>query len=178
VDRGTNLGFTTDLKGNAVFSGTAPDAGALESGSTASTGSSSDSTGSNIDTSANSSLQRIEAESYSAMSGVEVSATTDGGGGKFVGWIDDNDWMDYNVTVPAAGTYKLNVRVSSAIPGGGPLQLRNASGTVLATVNTPNTGGWDTYTTVSTTVTLPAGQQTLRIYASNGGWNINWFELL
>jgi hypothetical protein len=120
---------------------------------------------------------RIQAENYIAMSGVQIGTTYDAGADNYVGWIDDGDWMDYQVTMPSAGTYKINFRVASAINGAGPLQVRNASGTVLASVNIPNTGGWDTYTTVSTPVTLPAGKQTLRVYASLGGWNFNWFEI-
>src|SRR6476469_9482466 len=51
---------------------------------------------------------RIEAESYSAMSGVQAEAC--GEGGQNVGYISTGDWMDYNVNVPAAGTYQVNFR--------------------------------------------------------------------
>ncbi|WP_225840588.1 carbohydrate-binding protein, partial [Rufibacter glacialis] len=40
----------------------------------------------------------------------------------------------------------------------------------------PATGGWQTYATLRATVTLPAGEQTLRLFAPRGGWNLNWFE--
>jgi hypothetical protein len=113
----------------------------------------------------------VEAESYSKMSGVVLDQCSEGG--QNVGGIQANDWMDYSVNVPAAGSYKVNFRVAGP---GGQFQLRNAAGTSLATVTAPATGGYQTYTTVSATVTLPAGQQTLRIYAVTGGYNINWFE--
>jgi hypothetical protein len=115
----------------------------------------------------------VEAESYSKMSGVVLDQCSEGG--QNVGGIQAGDWMDYSVNVPAAGSYKVNFRVAGP---GGQFQLKNAAGTVLASVTAPATGGYQTYTTVSTTVTLSAGQQTLRIYAVSGGYNINWLELV
>ncbi|MDB5052145.1 MAG: carbohydrate-binding protein, partial [Bacilli bacterium] len=86
---------------------------------------------------------KIEAESYSAMSGIQTETTTDTGGGLNVGYIDTGDWMDYSVNVQSAGTYTVGFRVAS-INSTGQLQLKNGAGTVLTTVNVPNTGGWQT----------------------------------
>ncbi|HWJ91638.1 MAG TPA: carbohydrate-binding protein, partial [Flavisolibacter sp.] len=122
---------------------------------------------------------KIEAESYTAMSGIQTENTGDAGGGLNVGWQENNDWMDYSVNVPAAGTYTVNFRVATTNTGV-QFQLRNSSGTSLATVTVPNTGWWQTYQTVSAQVTLPAGQQTLRIVttdAKGSGWNINWWQI-
>src|SRR3954464_6739285 len=98
------------------------------------------------------------------MSGIQTETTSDTGGGQDVGWIDANDWMDYNVNVSSAGTYTVGCRVASA-PGGGQLQIRNSASAILATVNIAATGGWQTWVTLNTSVTLPAGAQTLRIFA-------------
>jgi endoglucanase len=118
---------------------------------------------------------RIEAENFSAMSGVQKETTTDAGGGQNVSYIDNTDWMDYSVNVSAAGTYAVNLRVSS--PTGGQLQIRNSAGTVLGSVTVPNTGGWQNWQTVTTNVTLSAGQQTIRVYSAFNGWNFNWWEM-
>jgi hypothetical protein len=121
---------------------------------------------------------RIEAENYSAMSGVVKETTTDAGGGQNVGYIDQNDWMDYSINMSSAGTYTINLRIASAMAGS-QVQVRNAAGTVLATIAIPNTGGWQTWQTISSTLTLPAGVQTIRLQSSaSGNWNINWFELI
>jgi hypothetical protein len=40
-------------------------------------------------------------------------------------------------------------------------------------VNVPATGGWQTWTTVTVPVTLPAGQQVLTLAQDAGGWNLN-----
>jgi 5-hydroxyisourate hydrolase-like protein (transthyretin family) len=122
---------------------------------------------------------KIEAESYSSMAGIGTENTLDIGGGLDVGWQDDNDWMDYAVNLSAAGTYTVNFRVASFFAGA-QFQLRKSDGTVLTTVTVPNTGSFQTWQTVSAQVTLPAGQQTLRIFtsAAHGGWNINWWEIM
>ena len=117
---------------------------------------------------------KIEAESYTAMSGIDKETTTDTGGGQNVGWIDTGDWMDYLVNVQTAGSYTVKYRVA-ATAATGQIQLRSGS-TTLATTAVPSTGGWQNWQTVEATVNLSAGQQTLRLYASGGGFNINWLE--
>jgi hypothetical protein len=121
---------------------------------------------------------RIEAESYTNMSGVQTEVTYDAGGGKNVGWIDQGDWMEYSVTVPAAGSYTLNLRVATPNTGA-QTQVKSSTGTVLSTVTLPNTGAYQTWQTTSTTVNLAAGTQTIRIQSSASlGWNINWLEVV
>jgi chitinase/chitodextrinase len=115
----------------------------------------------------------IQAEAYTAMSGVQLETTTDTGGGQNVGYIDAGDWMDYAVNVSTAGSYTLSFRVAS-LNGGGQVQLRNSAGTSLGGVTVGATGGWQTWATLTTTVTLPAGAQTLRVYAVTGGFNLNY----
>ncbi|EFM12238.1 Glucan endo-1,3-beta-D-glucosidase [Paenibacillus curdlanolyticus YK9] len=116
---------------------------------------------------------KIEAESYSAMSGIQTEASTEGG--LNVSYIDAGDWMDYAVNVQSAGTYNVDFRVASPYAAT-QLQLRSGS-TTLATVTVPNTGGYQTWQTVTASVTLPAGAQTLRVYAVTNGWNLNWLSL-
>lgn len=119
---------------------------------------------------------KIEAESYNSMSGVQTQTTTDTGGGSDVGWIDNGDWMNYLVNVTAAGVYTVSFRVAAQLAGA-TLLLKSDSGTVLATVAIPNTGGYQTWTTVSAVITLPAGSQTLVVYsASSINWNFNWMQ--
>nr|WP_241158340.1 carbohydrate-binding protein [Cohnella candidum] len=117
---------------------------------------------------------KIEAENWSAMNGVQTETTTDTGGGLNVGWINVGDWIDYNVNVQTAGTYTVEYRVASNASTG-QLQLQSGT-TTLATTNVPNTGGWQNWQTVTATVTLAAGQQTLRVYASGYDFNINWLN--
>jgi hypothetical protein len=118
---------------------------------------------------------KIEAESYTAMSGIQTENTSDTGGGLNVGWTDTGDWLDYSVNVQNSAAYTFEARVASP-NASQQLQLRTSSGTVLAALNVPNTGGWQNWTTVSATVSLTAGAQTLRLYAASTGFNINWIN--
>jgi glucuronoarabinoxylan endo-1,4-beta-xylanase len=120
---------------------------------------------------------KIEAESYTSMFGIQTQATTDAGGGLNVGYTEPGDWMNYSVTVPTAGVYTVNFRVASLVATG-KIELRNSAGTALASLAQGSTGGWQTWVTKSVTATLPAGLQTLRIYYTGAGLNINWFELV
>ena len=90
------------------------------------------------------------------MSGVVRETTTDVGGGQSVGYIDPGDWMEYSYSAPSTGSYTVNLRLASPASGG-QLQIQNSSGQVLATVNVPNTGGWQSWQTLSTTISLTQG---------------------
>ena len=121
--------------------------------------------------------QLIQAESYSFMSGVQTEATQDVGGGLNVGWIDAGDWLSYgNINFPTAGSYRVEFRVAS--PNGAQLSLDlNGGATQLGTVTIPSTGSWQSWTTVSRDVQLPAGTHSVGLYAPQSGWNINWLRI-
>ncbi len=118
----------------------------------------------------------IEAEDYIDMSGVEIETCNEGG--ENVGYIDTGDWMSYNeITFPSSGTYTVTYRVSSESTGGQLSLDLNAGSIVLGSANIPVTGGWQTWTTVSQTITVDAGTYNLGIYATSGGWNLNWITI-
>ena len=107
--------------------------------------------------------------------GVDLEATTDTGGGYDLGWTAAGQWFKYTVNVATAGTYTVGLRLASpnAVTDG--LHIDNSAGTNLSgNVNVPATGGYQTWTTVNATVTLPAGTQTLTVDQDNAGWNINY----
>ena len=118
---------------------------------------------------------KIEAENYSNMEGVLWENTFDHGGGKDIGWIDPGDWLEYAVTIPRAGFYTLRLRVASA-SNEGFILIKDAMGSTLSTAPVPFTRGWQNWVTITTLVSLPAGQQTIRLYSDRGAWNINWLE--
>jgi hypothetical protein len=122
--------------------------------------------------------QTIQAENYFASQGVQLENTTDGGGGQNVGWIETGDWMAYNnITIPTSGTYTIEYRVASQ-GGGGRISLDlNGGATVLGQINVPNTGGWQTWTTISHTVNINAGTYNFGLFAAAGNWNINWWRI-
>ncbi|MEV6966543.1 carbohydrate-binding protein [Hamadaea sp. NPDC051192] len=106
--------------------------------------------------------------------GVDLEATSDTGGGYNVGWTSAGQWFKYTVNVATAGAYTLNLRVAAPSAVTGALHLANASGVNLTgAVSLPASGGWQTWTSASAQVTLPAGTQTLTLYQDAGGWNLN-----
>ena len=119
--------------------------------------------------------QRIEAEMFNNHVGIRMETTTDAGGGFNAGSTDDNDWMSYPINIPATGNYTLQVRVASPYSGG--ILVLSRNGSDLGTITVPNTGGWQNWQTVTTSVYLTAGQQDLAIFVRKGGWNINWWQL-
>jgi hypothetical protein len=104
---------------------------------------------------------------------VDLSATTDVGGGYNIGWTTAGEWLEYTVDVEAGGRYALHLRVAS-LENGGALRLLMNGEDVSGRISLPNTGGWQTWTTLTMPdVTLRAGPQTLRLEIVGGGFNLN-----
>ncbi len=120
--------------------------------------------------------ERIQAEDFCKQSGIKFENTSDTGGGKNAGYIDSGDYLEYHVKIPETGQYTLHFRVASFAENI-KFDILNKN-TVLATVNTASTRGWQNWKTVSKTVNLPQGDQTIRISATGSFWNINWFDII
>ena len=107
--------------------------------------------------------------------GVDLEATTDTGGGDDLGWTAAGQWFKYTVNVATAGTYTVGLRLAAPAAVTDGLHIASSAGTNLSgNVNVPATGGYQTWTTVTATVTLPAGTQTLTVDQDNAGWNVNY----
>jgi hypothetical protein len=107
--------------------------------------------------------------------GVDLETTSDAGGGYDLGWTTGGQWFKYTVNVATAGTYTVSFRIAGPAAVTDAFHLANSSGANLSgSVNLPATGGWQTWTTVTASVTLPAGQQVLTLDEDNAGWNINY----
>ncbi|MFJ4467773.1 ThuA domain-containing protein [Streptomyces sp. NPDC089424] len=121
----------------------------------------------------------VEAESFTSGSGVQAAAHGPASGGQTLGYIDNGDWAGYSA-VSTAGARTFTARVSSA-GAGGTVEIRSgsATGTLLGTVAVPVTGGWETFTTVTTTLTGSAsGPLFLRFTGGSGAlFDIDTFSL-
>jgi hypothetical protein len=101
--------------------------------------------------------------------------TTAAGGAYDIGWTADGQWFNYTVDVAAAGTYTVGLRLSSPYGITDALHIANAAGVNLTgPVAVPNTGGYQDWTTVTASITLPAGVQTLTVDQDDNGWNIHY----
>ena len=117
---------------------------------------------------------QIEAEQFCHQQGVQVENTSDANGGQNVGYLDAGDYTEYNIQVSSSGNYTLEVRVASQDTSG---QIDvQVDGNSVAAITTPVTGGWQTFTTVSTSVYLSAGNHRLRLAYPAGGFNLNWVK--
>jgi phosphatidylserine/phosphatidylglycerophosphate/cardiolipin synthase-like enzyme len=106
---------------------------------------------------------------YRTNEGVDIESTTDVGGGYDVGWIAPSEWMKYTVNVTTAGTYDIEFRMASPT-GGGTFHLEINGTNATGALTVPNTGGWQTWTTIKKTgVTLNAGSQVWTFVADTVG---------
>lgn len=142
--------------------------------------------------------QRIQAESYTAASGpIRPNPFDPGSFDMFrnptsddpppnnyrIDGINQTEWLNYSVTVPAAGTYRFRFRTGT-IGGGTQFQVKKLDGTILATVDMYATGpADDVYMNLFANIPLVAGTQTIRIQSSSTGfpgnnWFMNWFEVI
>jgi Beta-1,3-glucanase/Carbohydrate binding module (family 6) len=114
--------------------------------------------------------------------GVDLEATADtqdntGAGAYDMGWTTPGQWFNYTVNAATAGTYTVSFRVASPYGITDALHIANAAGANLSgSVAVPDTGGYQTWTTVTASVTLPAGQQTLTVDQDDNGWNLHYLS--
>jgi beta-glucosidase len=110
---------------------------------------------------------------------VGIEPTSDTGGGYDVNSLNTGEWLEYTVNLPyPTANYTISVRVAST-NGVGQLRVR-LNGTVLGTVAIPNTGGsqsWQTVTLPTVSLTGGIGSQALRLEVITNGFSINWIGL-
>lgn len=115
--------------------------------------------------------QTTQAEHYSAASGVRPFTKPGAHNGQTLGFVDPGDWAAYH-DVDLTGVRTFRARVVSGGPGG-TIVIRACSptGPVLGRVAVPNTGGWDTFADVRTSLSgAPAGTRDLYLtFAGSGG---------
>ncbi len=112
---------------------------------------------------------------YRTSEDVDIEACSDEGGGYNLGWIIEGEWTEYTVDVPVAGEYSIDVRVASQSIGGAfHLEFNGVDET--GDVVVPVTGGWQNWTTVSTSATLSAGTQLMRFVPTIEGFNVSYFD--
>ena len=125
----------------------------------------------------------IQAEDWYYQEGLVLEETTDTGGGYNFGYTSTGDFADYLIALNEAEEFNLSVRVASTNANG---VLRfiliddfneEQDDLVIAELNIPNTGGWQSWTSISETVDLPKGFYKLRLYIVTPEFNVNWFKL-
>ena len=112
---------------------------------------------------------------------VDLETTGDTGGGFNVGYTAANEWIEYTITIPAAGNYDIQTRLAAVQHG----QISYAvDGVRRAVVGVMPTAGFQSYTTVTHHLgTLSAGTHVLRLQfeSTNGARgiaNVNWLRIV
>ena len=96
----------------------------------------------------------IQAESYNSQSGTQVETTTDTGGGQNVGFIAPGDWLAYERGLRHADASFGHHAARLGATASGTIQYRldSTTGPIVASVPVSNTGGWQTWGSVTTTL--------------------------
>ena len=109
--------------------------------------------------------------------GVDLALASGGTG--LVGWVSAGEWVRYSVNVQSAGAYDAEFLVASAGQGG-TFHVEMNGSDVSGPITIPDTGGWQSWRSVTARVNLNAGQQSLRLVMDrNGQWavgNFDWFR--
>ncbi len=111
---------------------------------------------------------RLQAERYVTLNQADIAPTTDADGLADMRSTAAGGSLDYNIQVDAAGNYPLNLRVAGA-PG----QIRIYAGATLLATATQTQSTWST---ISTTVALSAGAQTLHVVLAANAQRLNWIQ--
>lgn len=95
-----------------------------------------------------------------------------------VGFLDTDEWMQYEIDVAESGIYNIQVRTASAGSGGRfHLKLDNAD--VTGTTFAGPTGGWQDWSTVLIeNVYIDKNDSKLKFYVDQAGFNLNSFHFL
>ncbi|HMG81823.1 MAG TPA: carbohydrate-binding protein, partial [Ferruginibacter sp.] len=115
---------------------------------------------------------------YRTSDGVDIEGTSDAGGGYDIGFTSAGEWLKYTVNVASTGTYTFQARLATEGTGN-TFHVEVDGQNISGSITVPNSGGWQTWETVSfTTPTITSGQHVIRFYEETGGYNINYFTFV
>lgn len=104
---------------------------------------------------------------------VDVETSTDEGGGFNLGDTQVGEWVEYTINVQEEGFYDLESRVATNM-GGTSFHLEIDGQNISGKIDVPNTGGWQTWSTIKTEkIYLKAGEQVLRLVIGGEYFNLN-----
>jgi arabinoxylan arabinofuranohydrolase len=124
---------------------------------------------------------QTEAETIAWESGVQTEVTSDTGGGMDVTSINNGDYIKVRSVDFGAGATSFDARVASNTSGGNiEVHLDSLTGTLIGTCAVSGTGGAQTWTTKSCSVTSTTGVHDLFLKFTGSGsgnlFNFNWWR--
>ena len=120
---------------------------------------------------------------YSVQSGIQTETCSEGGSN--VAYIEDGDYVgykdvDFGMGDSAATGIDIRVAASS---GGNQIEVRTDApdGTLIATLDVPETGGWQNWETIHADLTKTTGKHDLYLVFKGGEsylFNVQWWKLI
>ena len=110
--------------------------------------------------------------------GVDLQKTTDNvnTNGYNLGWLANDEWIQYSVNVSAPAVYEVEVRVASTSTDG-KFHFQSGSADISLPVIVPNTGDWENWETVKVSgLVLTPEDNKIRFYVDNEGFNVGSFK--
>lgn len=125
------------------------------------------------------SASTVEASSFSTQSGIDLENCSEGG--QDVAYIENGDYIGFKDVDFGDGADKIDVRVA-ANAGGSSIEVRidGPDGKLLGTVDVAATGGWQTWQTMSASLTKTSGVHDLYLVFKGGEgylFNVAWWKL-
>jgi hypothetical protein len=98
--------------------------------------------------------------------------------GAALGWSAAGEWTRYTVNVSTTDTYTLQAKMSTTVSGCA-IHLELDGVDVTGPMVLPNTGSWDTWTTLSKpNVQIAAGQHDLKMVIESGGFLLDSLSVI
>ena len=123
-------------------------------------------------------FSRIEAEYFDEQFGVQSESCQEGG--QNIGYIENGDYIKFKSVNFGVGAESVSIRVASNTNGGAiKVYLDDMNSEPISTLTVSNTGGWQSWKTVASSVAEAKGIHNLYIKFSGGSGyllNMNWLE--
>jgi hypothetical protein len=125
------------------------------------------------------SYYKIQAEDYNANYGTETETCTDVDEGENEGSINNGNWLMFS-DINLSNVKSIDIRLASTKSDGTiQIKLGSKSGTLIGTVDIPNTGGWQIWETASIDIESVSGTYDVYlvfITPNSYAGNINWLQ--
>jgi endoglucanase len=112
--------------------------------------------------------------------GVDIQPSEDNvnTNGYNVGWLDADEWMQYDVNVASSSIFDVEVRVA-ADGSDGRFHFKIGDANISEPISVPNTGGWQTWQTMTVpNVMLTPSDNKIRFYTDESGFNLGSMEFV
>ena len=120
---------------------------------------------------------QIQASSYNSLSNLMTESTSDTNGGYDLGYAADGSYAVYKNVNFGASVSELTARVADDDSGASiEFHLDSLTGALAGTIPVPNTGGWQTWNSVTVTANGASGVHDLYVLYKAAPSNLNWFS--